>query len=167
MQTEVYIQNNDNQANIVAKAQTVNNAVYAPIISTDRNNATYNNSSDTYMPTNLYANSTTDGEKTPDTPTYLENRLISLALTDEKVLGARCIYVDNAYIIAIITTPFYLKSERDKWCEDMQVMLSTTTNSIVHLSLDLDIYRNIRQGMDDKDKTELLESVLSRKATLY
>lgn len=157
MQTEIYIQTNDNQASIVQYAQTITNtAVTVPIISTDTNTATYQNK---------FADINKDADNS--TQTSLEERLISFALTDEKVLGARCIYVDNAYVIAIITTPFYLKSERDEWCENMQNMLSTQTNSVVHVSLDLDIYRNIRQGMDDKDKTELLESVLSRKATVY
>ncbi len=127
------------------------------------------------MQTNVYIQ--TNGNKTAvisTAQTYAtnytqtdENALISIALSDENVLGARCVFVDNAYVIAIITTPFYLKSERDEWFEDMQELLSSQTDLPVHLSLDLDIYRNIRQGMNDKDKIELLESVLSRKDTEY
>lgn len=140
MQTNLYFQQNSNLNSMVATVQTKTN-----------------------MATSNSLNSSTSDNNSKSS----EEKLISMALTDEKVLGARCVFVNDAYVVALITTPFYLKSERDEWCEEMQDFLSSQTELPVHISLDLDIYRNIRQGMDDKDKEELLESVLSRKATFY
>lgn len=176
MQTDIYVQTNNNQTSIVEDISTIASTANTKRASTE---ATANFSSKANMantvniPTETSSTSTsntsivTNKETSNDDSTVLEEKLISMALTDEKVLSVRCVFVNDAYVVAIITTPFYLKSERDQWCYAMQNFLSSQTDLPVHVSLDLDIYRNIRQGMDDKDKEELLESVLSRKATVY
>lgn len=180
MQIDIYVQTNNNQTSIVEDISTIASTANTKKLSTEAKveptaniSSVANMANTVNIPTETSSTSVstasivTNKETSNDDSTALENRLISMALTDEKVLGARCVFVNDAYVVAIITTPFYLKSERDQWCYAMQNFLSSQTDLTVHVSLDLDIYRNIRQGMDDKDKEELLESVLSRKATVY
>ncbi len=86
----------------------------------------------------------------------------ALALSNPKVVGARCFSYDNAYVVALISSPFYLKSERDAFLQTTKIDLSKQTKADVFVTLDIDVYRKIKDDMTNAQKAELFEQVLSR-----
>ena len=86
----------------------------------------------------------------------------ALALSNPKVVGARCFAYGNAYVVALISAPFYLKSERDAFLQSAKIDLSQQTKTDVFVTLDIDVYRKIKDDMTDAQKAELFEKVLSR-----
>ncbi len=91
-----------------------------------------------------------------------EQSVAALALSNPKVVGARCFAYNKAYVIALISSPFYLKSERDAFLQSMKTDLAKHTESDVFVTLDVDVYRKIKDGMSDEQKADLFEKVLSR-----
>ncbi len=91
-----------------------------------------------------------------------EQSVAALALSNPKVVGARCFAYNNAYVIALIASPFYLKSERDAFLQTTKTDLSKQTKTDVFVTLDVDVYRKIKDDMTDAQKAGLFEKVLSR-----
>lgn len=91
-----------------------------------------------------------------------EQSLCAIALSFDKVIGARCFCVGNTYVVAVIITPFLLKSERDAYLNDVQQTLSQATSKNLYLTPDMDIYRVIKQDMTDIEKEKALSIVKSR-----
>lgn len=86
--------------------------------------------------------------------------LISLALNNEKVVSVRACETDEAVIFGILTTPIYLKSEREELIETLTKTLSCSKRAYV--SLDHDVFRKIKDDMTDAQKNELIKTVKSR-----
>ncbi|HAT83552.1 MAG TPA: hypothetical protein DCS37_01415, partial [Clostridiales bacterium] len=91
-----------------------------------------------------------------------EQSVAALALSNPKVVGARCFSHNNAYVVALISSPFYLKSERDAFLQTTKIDLSKQTKTDVFVTLDVDVYRKIKDGMTEAQKAELFEKVVSR-----
>ena len=88
--------------------------------------------------------------------------IVSVVLQNENVVGARCFEVQNTYIIAVLTVPIYLKSERDKCKTDIQNTISQMCSKEVIVTFDVDIYAKIKPNMSDTDKTSLYKKVTAR-----
>ena len=91
------------------------------------------------------------------------DEIISCALQREFVLGARAFEWNGNVVVAALTTPFILKSERDnakaKLNEDLQ---STFSAQNIILTFDMQVYRNILDELDEAAKQELLELAKNR-----
>ena len=91
------------------------------------------------------------------------DEIISCALQQEFVLGARAFEWNGNVVVAALTTPFILKSERDnakaKLNEDLQ---STFSARNIILTFDMQVYRNILDELDEAAKQELLELAKNR-----
>ena len=91
------------------------------------------------------------------------DEIISCTLQQEFVLGARAFEWNGSIVVAALTTPFVLKSERDsaknQLSEDLQTAFSA--HNII-LTFDMQVYRNILDELDDLAKQELLELAKSR-----
>lgn len=89
--------------------------------------------------------------------------IISCTLQQEFVLGARAFEWNGSIVVAALTTPFLLKSERDgakaRLSEDLQTAF--VSQNIV-LTFDMQVYRNILDGLDETAKQELLELAKNR-----
>lgn len=95
---------------------------------------------------------------------YSTDDIVSYALQYDFVLGARAFVWNGNTVVAVITTPFYLKSERDSAMKDMETELNTLLNSeTVIVTFDTQIYRNIREEMTDEEKERLYEMTISRR----
>ncbi len=86
--------------------------------------------------------------------------LISLALQNEKVVSVRAFETEDTRVFAIITTPLYTKSERDATKTSLYNTLAQGKTTFV--SFDNDVYRAIKDDMDDEQKHDLIERVKSR-----
>lgn len=109
----------------------------------------------------------TVAEQNQTTTDANEQTLVALALSQEKVIGARCFSYEGKFVVALLTSPFYLKSERDECLNDMRTLLSQKAGTEVLVTFDMDIFRNIRDDMNDADKQRLLTAVQTRQRTLY
>lgn len=87
---------------------------------------------------------------------------VSVVLQNENAIGARCFEVQNTYIVAVLTVPIYLKSERDKCKTDIQNTISQMCGKEVIVTFDVDIYAKIKPNMSDADKTSLYKKVTAR-----
>lgn len=109
-----------------------------------------------------YTNQTPYVQDYMQTGEVSEQSVAALALSNPKVVGARCFSYNKAYVVALISSPFYLKSERDAFLHSTKIDLSKQTKADVFVTLDIDVYRKIKDGMTDAQKAELFEKVLSR-----
>ena len=91
------------------------------------------------------------------------DEIISRTLQQEYVLGARAFEWNGSIVVAALTTPFLLKSERDgakaRLCEDLQTIFASQN---IVLTFDMQVYRNILDELDEEAKQELLELAKSR-----
>jgi len=89
--------------------------------------------------------------------------LASFALGYEWVLGARAFQYDGKFVVATLTAPFYLKSERDsaknELLEDLRSYASTQD---VILTFDVEVYRNIRESLTEQQMQRLLDIAQKR-----
>ena len=109
-----------------------------------------------------YTNQTPYVQDYIQTSEVSEQSVAALALSNPKVVGARCFSYNNAYVGALISSPFYLKSERDAFLQSTKTDLSKQTKTDVFVTLDVDVYRKIKDGMTDEQKADLFEKVISR-----
>lgn len=79
------------------------------------------------------------------------------ALMHEKVVGARAAAREGQLLVAVITLPVYLGSERDALKEELRETLSEATGQEVAVTFDLGVYRGIRPGMSEEEKTLLFK----------
>ena len=75
----------------------------------------------------------------------------------EKVVGARAAAREGKLLVAVITLPVYLGSERDALKEELRETLSEATGREVAVTFDLGVYRGIRPGMSEEEKALLFE----------
>ena len=94
---------------------------------------------------------------------YAEDDITALALSNENIVGAKCFLYDNTFVLALLCTPFYLKSERDDFLTNIQSDLSRQINSAVIATLDIDVYRKIKPNMTNEQKESLYRRVIARK----
>lgn len=94
---------------------------------------------------------------------YTEDDITALALSSENIVGAKCFLYNNTFVLALLCTPFYLKSERDDFLTNIQSDLSRQINSDVIATLDIDVYRKIKPNMTNKQKESLYQRVIARK----
>lgn len=87
---------------------------------------------------------------------------LSIALENEKVVGARCFYIGDTYIVAVLTMPIYLKSERDNCRIELQNAIAQSTGKNAVVTFDIDVYAKIKPDMPDEQKAALYKKVTSR-----
>ncbi len=97
-----------------------------------------------------------------DNVTFSNESVAALALANENIVGARCFLYENKFVLALLCTPFYLKSERDNFVKTIAHDLSNQTNSDVVVTLDLEIYRKIKPDMTPLQKESLYQKVVAR-----
>lgn len=111
-----------------------------------------------YINSALYAEAVeAEGESAQD-------KAISFALQNENVLSVRVFELDGNIIVATLTSPFYLKSERDaarQQLEDDLKALLGSDNIIV--TFDVHVYRKIRDGLSDEEKQDLYQLAYERR----
>lgn len=115
------------------------------------------------MTTEIIATYTPQSEQNADEQTVNLDELISYVLQSEYVLGARAFEHNGTIVIATLTAPFYLKSERDSARAQMQEDLSAITGDAeVVLTFDMQVFRNIGDDLDAESKEYLLKLAKSR-----
>lgn len=89
--------------------------------------------------------------------------LLSYALQNEYVLGARAFEHNGTLVIATLTVPFYLKSERDgvkrQLGDELQAIAGERE---IILTFDMQVFRNIEDGLDESEKQRLIDLAKSR-----
>lgn len=90
------------------------------------------------------------------------NSASQLAMNDERVVSARHFECEKNIVLALVTTPFYLKSERDQFLRDMETTLSQSIGKNVVVTLDIDVYLRIKEDMTEQEKIALYKKVVSR-----
>lgn len=81
----------------------------------------------------------------------------------EFVYAARGFEVDGNIVIATLTSPFFLKSERDAALISLETELCQMAQDLsVTVCFDLDIYRRINENMAQDAMRELLETAKKR-----
>lgn len=99
------------------------------------------------------------GEDTPQVPTGLSDTAtlaINRVYEKEFTQAARIAEADGCILIAVLTTPFFLKSERDNAMSALEAELKELVGSEeLIVAFDLDIYRRIDENMSDDDIVEL------------
>ncbi len=93
--------------------------------------------------------------------TTLDN-IVSYALDRDNVIGARTFEYNGECVLALISTPFYLKSERDEFLRTLSMELSSRLNCPVYVTFDMDIFRAIDNDLSDEQRQELLDKVKTR-----
>ncbi|MBQ9276444.1 MAG: hypothetical protein IJ226_02495 [Clostridia bacterium] len=86
--------------------------------------------------------------------------LSSIALSHDKVLSVRAFEIDGTRVFAILTSPIYLKSERDALKNELFSLLSQ--GKTTYISFDNDVYRAIKDDMTEEQKNDLIERIESR-----
>lgn len=115
------------------------------------------------MTTEIIATYAPQSEQNADERTVNLDELISYVLQNEYVLGARAFEHNGTIVIATLTAPFYLKSERDSARAQMQENLSSlVSDAEVVLTFDMQVFRNIEDGLDADSKDYLLKLAKSR-----
>ncbi len=90
------------------------------------------------------------------------DHVISVALSHPAVIGARAFEWQGEIVVAVITTPFYLKSERDKAKEEIFDDITVETNAkSLTVTFDVGVYRNIREDMTDEQRERLYKIATS------
>lgn len=92
------------------------------------------------------------------------DQIIYTTLNSDIVVGVRAFEIDNEYIVAIITTPIYLKSERDIFAKRLESELGDIANKKVYVTYDTDIFLKINDDMAIETKQELKNILISRKS---
>lgn len=82
--------------------------------------------------------------------------LNALALYQPQVLSVRSFEQDGYAVFALITTPIYLKSERDMLKETLRSTLQASTDKIIIVTFDNGIYRSIKPEITAQQKADLL-----------
>ena len=88
--------------------------------------------------------------------------VIATVLQNENVVGARCFEVQNEYVVAVLTVPIYLKSERDKCKTNIKTAISQLYGKEAIVTFDVDVYAKIKPNMSEKDKDALYKKVTAR-----
>lgn len=91
-----------------------------------------------------------------------EQNVCALMLGDENVIGAKCFFYQNSCLVAMLTKPFYLKSQRDEFLKNTQEFLSKELSLDVVATLDVDVYRKIKPDMSNEQKAEILQIARQR-----
>ncbi len=91
-----------------------------------------------------------------------EQNVCALMLGDENVIGAKCFCYQNSCLVAMLTKPFYLKSQRDEFLKNTQEFLSKELSLDVVATLDIDVYRKIKPDMSNEQKAEILQIARQR-----
>ena len=86
----------------------------------------------------------------------------SIALMQEKVVGARCFFVENVCVVAVILEPIYLKSERDGYIEEIKTAIENAISGNAIITTDIDVYTKIKAEMTDAQKMALYKKVTER-----
>lgn len=81
------------------------------------------------------------------------------ALSNPLVLAARAFEKDGKTVLAVLTEPIYLASDRAKLKELLTAEASAAAGSPVTLTFDLDIYRRISPDMSDEVKAFILKKL--------
>ncbi len=89
--------------------------------------------------------------------------MVSYALQHEFVLGARAFEYNDTFVLAILATPFYLKSERD----NAKLQLTESLKSLLGdknfiITFDMQVYRNVQNELDEQTKAYLLNLAKQR-----
>lgn len=88
--------------------------------------------------------------------------VIATVLQNENVVGARCFEIQNKYIVAVLTVPIYLKSERDQCKTNIKTAISQLYGKEAIVTFDVDVYAKIKPNMSDIDKDALYKKVTAR-----
>ncbi len=88
--------------------------------------------------------------------------IVATVLQNKNVVGARCFEIQNTYIVAVLTVPIYLKSERDKCKADIQTAISEIYSKETIVTFDVDVYTKIKPNMSERDKDALYKKVTAR-----
>ena len=89
----------------------------------------------------------------------VEETAVQLALSSPYVTHARAFEYDGCTIVAVLTTPFYLKSERDSFRAELEQQLVDAVGNAV-VTLDMEVYRNITENMSEETLKRLAEKAL-------
>ena len=104
---------------------------------------------------------TTADENLSTAPTT--DDVTSLALSYTYVIGARAFEWQGSIILAVITTPFILKSERDNAKRELkEEIIEASGYENIIVTFDGEVYRNIRDSIDDSEKQRLFQLAVSR-----
>lgn len=111
-----------------------------------------------YINSALYAEAVeAEGESAQD-------KAISFALQNESVLSVRVFELDGNIIVATLTSPFYLKSERDAARQQLENDLKALLDSDkIIVTFDVHVYRKIRDGLSDEEKQDLYQLAYERR----
>ena len=118
-----------------------------------------------FTPQNLYTLNTSYTENAEDIADIIDiDSIISLALQNEYAIGVRGFEHDGSIVIAVLTTPFYLKSERDNARNMIENELcELTNNDSIIVTFDVQVYRNIRGNMSESDRSRVLKLAKERR----
>lgn len=94
--------------------------------------------------------------------TYTSDDVTSLALIDDMVMSARGFEYSDKYILSLILKPFFLKSEKDDYVNNLAKSLSEKTQKDVIITLDIDIFCKIHDNMSEEEKELLYEKITQR-----
>jgi len=107
-----------------------------------------------------------DGSAAPESAENNSARieeLLSAAFEFEFVLSARAFEHNNSVVVALIVSPFVLKSERDAALRGVKETLEKmTSNTDVVVTFDTTVFRRITDNMSDEYKSELLNLAKQR-----
>ena len=91
------------------------------------------------------------------------DKIISLALTYDCIIGARAFNYNDKIVLALLTTPFYLKSERDgtRWRIQTELADALSFDDIT-VTFDVEVYRKIKDGLNEVQMQKLLQLAKTR-----
>ena len=95
----------------------------------------------------------------PTTPSERAAAAQNVALSNPLVLAARAFEKDGKMVLAVLTEPIYLASDRAKLKELLTAEASAAAGSEVTLTFDLDVYRRISPDMSDEVKAFILKKL--------
>ena len=95
----------------------------------------------------------------PTTPSERAAAAQNVALSNPLVLAARAFEKDGKTVLAVLTEPIYLASDRAKLKELLTAEASAAAGSPVTLTFDLDVYRRISPDMSDEAKAFILKKL--------
>lgn len=101
-------------------------------------------------------------QSAPAQQVYTQEAIISLALMNQYVLSARCFEYNDTFVLGVITKPFYLKSDRDKFVKELKNSLLERCSKNAIISLDIDVYCKINDNMTVEQIQELYKKVTQR-----
>lgn len=82
------------------------------------------------------------------------------ALENPLVLAARAFECDGKVVLAVLTEPIYLSSERAELKKLLEQAASDNAGKQVAVTFDLEVYRRISRDMPDELKSLLLRKVV-------